>query len=321
MMMRLVAGMGAPVMFRWIPASDGAMPEEWLDPDPAYPNMMSMAMITNPRVLRKEEYAFGPWPPDAPGWRVVRVARERWRQDFAPAGGFTHEATLLLVREGRGEHRCGGRAWPLAPGDVVVRWGDAEHATASAPGAALVMDVVVFAGAEAGAVLLAGLGAVPPVLRLRRPEPAQAAFAGLFAAARAGGPFAPELCRHLLQALLVTIRAGLVGEGPDDRAYGAFSRARRCIDERCLELASLGPACRAAGVGPAHLSRLFRRYLGESPRAYLTRRRMQAAVDLLAEEGATVAGVAEALGFATPFAFSRAFRRVVGRTPSSMRGG
>ncbi len=278
-----------------------------------------MAMITNVRILRKEEYAFGPWPPDASGWRLVRVARERWRQHFVSSGNFAHEVALLLVRDGRGSHRCDGRTWPLTPGDVVVRSGASERVTASDPGAPLQLEVVVFAGVEAGAVLSAGLGLVPPVIRPRRPEPTQAAFAALFAAARSGGPFAQDLCRHLLQALLVTVRAGLVGEGSEGRAYTAFARARQSIDERCLGLIDLAPVARAAGVGSAHLSRLFRRYLGESPRSYVARRQMQAAVDLLAGDGASVGEVAETLGFATPFAFSRAFKRVVGRTPSSLR--
>jgi len=280
--------------------------------------MTSMARITNARILLKEEYAFGPWPEDGPGWRITRVARERWRPDFKPSG-FVHEVGIFMVVGGQGFHRCDRRTWELQSGDVVVRQPGAEYVTWSNPSSPLRMDVAVIAGSESTSVLESGLGQVPAVVRPARLEQVTAAYAVLFNAARVGGPFAPELCRHLFQAYLVTMRAGLAGHGLEGRGYAVFSRACRYIDEHADSLSSLPPVCRAAGVGMAHLSRLFQRYLGETPRTYLMRRKMQVAVDLLAGDGVSVGETAEALGFATPFAFSRAFRRVTGRTPSSVR--
>ena len=201
----------------------------------------------------------------------------------------------------------------------MVRRPGVDQLTWSNPASPLRIDVVTFSGTDAMSVLDVGLGQVSAVVQPARREPLTAAFAAIFTAARAGGPFAPEICRHLVQTYLVTIRAGLAGRGPEGRGYAVFTAACRVIDERGAALTSLQPVCHATGVGMAHLSRLFQRYLGETPRAYAMRRKMQIAEELLAGDGATVGDVAEAVGFSTLFAFSRAFRRVTGRTPSSVR--
>ena len=55
--------------------------------------------------------------------------------------------------------------------------------------------------------------------------------------------------------------------------------------------------------------------------AYVTRWRMQMAVGVLRDEGATVAELADRLGYRSEAAFSRAFKRVVGVAPGVVRRG
>jgi len=52
---------------------------------------------------------------------------------------------------------------------------------------------------------------------------------------------------------------------------------------------------------------------------YVTRWRMQVAVNSLQEEGATVAELAARLGYHSEAAFARAFKRVIGRAPGAAR--
>ena len=54
---------------------------------------------------------------------------------------------------------------------------------------------------------------------------------------------------------------------------------------------------------------------------YVTRWRMHVAATVLREEDATVADVADRLGYASEAAFSRAFKRVAGVPPSAAREG
>ena len=53
---------------------------------------------------------------------------------------------------------------------------------------------------------------------------------------------------------------------------------------------------------------------------FLKNWRMAKAADLLLDPNETVTTVAEKVGYATPFAFSTAFKRVRGLTPQQHRG-
>lgn len=61
----------------------------------------------------------------------------------------------------------------------------------------------------------------------------------------------------------------------------------------------------------------FTELVGEPVMTYVTRWRMQVAVDLLRNGGTTVAATAAEVGYDSEAAFSRAFKRVTGTTPGS----
>lgn len=73
------------------------------------------------------------------------------------------------------------------------------------------------------------------------------------------------------------------------------------------------------GVSRSALARRFHQVVGEPPMTFLTRWRMALAADWLCEPDATVAEVAERLGWSTPFAFSTAFKRIRGISPKAHR--
>ncbi len=75
----------------------------------------------------------------------------------------------------------------------------------------------------------------------------------------------------------------------------------------------------------AHLSRFhfcaaFRQATGRPPFQWLRERRIKRSQALLANPGLPVTQIALAVGYETPAAFSRAFRKVTGLTPSEWRG-
>jgi AraC-like DNA-binding protein len=63
----------------------------------------------------------------------------------------------------------------------------------------------------------------------------------------------------------------------------------------------------------------FRGALGVGPLEYLTRWRMHRAADMLADEAASTAAVASAVGYDTDGAFVKAFKRHMGETPGAYR--
>jgi AraC-like DNA-binding protein len=63
----------------------------------------------------------------------------------------------------------------------------------------------------------------------------------------------------------------------------------------------------------------FTELVGEPPMSYVTRWRMHLAAAALRDEGATVGEVADRFGYRSEAAFARAFKRVVGLPPGSVR--
>ncbi len=96
----------------------------------------------------------------------------------------------------------------------------------------------------------------------------------------------------------------------------ALRRARDLIDLRYAEPLDLADLAREAGYSKFHFARAFASAYGETPRAYMTRRRLERAKTLLRTANLTVTEVCFAVGFESLGSFSSLFRRVVGQTPS-----
>lgn len=63
----------------------------------------------------------------------------------------------------------------------------------------------------------------------------------------------------------------------------------------------------------------FTELVREPAMSYVARRRMYLAVSALHEEDVTVAELADRLGYRSEAAFSRAFKRIIGVAPGSVR--
>ncbi|MDF3131076.1 AraC family transcriptional regulator [Kiritimatiellaeota bacterium B1221] len=101
-----------------------------------------------------------------------------------------------------------------------------------------------------------------------------------------------------------------------DPVVGRALKLMRQDPAQSWTVESLG---REIGLSRSALARRFHEVVGEAPMAFLTRWRMALAADWICEPDATVGGVAERLGYSTPFAFSTAFKRVRGMSPMAHR--
>ena len=68
-----------------------------------------------------------------------------------------------------------------------------------------------------------------------------------------------------------------------------------------------------------HFIRSFKQAAGMPPHQFMIRLRVDRAKEMLAEGGRSIAEVASQTGFGSPIQLTRAFRRVVGTTPSAFR--
>lgn len=91
-----------------------------------------------------------------------------------------------------------------------------------------------------------------------------------------------------------------------------------------LRLPSIRQWRLALSRGPLQSSRAafsstFRQLVGDTPMRYVTRWRMQVAIDLLTSSDDAMASIAEAVGYESEVAFRNAFRKVIGEPPGQLR--
>jgi AraC-like DNA-binding protein len=106
-----------------------------------------------------------------------------------------------------------------------------------------------------------------------------------------------------------------VGRARDAR----IERARAAIAERPAERWTVGKLAKVAGLSRAAFARRFAAELGVTPLRYVATVRLRRAAQILVADDASLAVVAAEVGYATEFALSRAFRRLVGEPPGAYR--
>jgi AraC-like DNA-binding protein len=74
-----------------------------------------------------------------------------------------------------------------------------------------------------------------------------------------------------------------------------------------------------AGISRAAFAQKFKRISGDTPAHYLTKLRIQSAMDMLRTADDSVERIAEAVGYNDSFVFSKAFKRIQGLSPKEFR--
>jgi AraC-like DNA-binding protein len=123
-----------------------------------------------------------------------------------------------------------------------------------------------------------------------------------------------EVLRRYMKELPRTERGWLAGV--KDPVVGKALQLLHASPERTWTVEELA---RAIAVSRSTLADRFTGLIGEPPMRYLTRWRIQVAEHLLRQTNLSIFAVAERVGYASEAAFSRAFRRYVGRPPAWWR--
>ncbi|MBJ6763557.1 helix-turn-helix transcriptional regulator [Myxococcaceae bacterium JPH2] len=98
-----------------------------------------------------------------------------------------------------------------------------------------------------------------------------------------------------------------------------FVRAREQVEARYREPLSVPAVAAVAGVSPAELAGGFRRWCGVGMGAYVRRLRVEFAARALVEGEASLTDIALDAGFCDHSHLTRAFKALMGRTPSAYR--
>lgn len=139
-----------------------------------------------------------------------------------------------------------------------------------------------------------------------------------------GSPGGALMADHLAQIMLLQVLRlwlasgqpfGWLGALADQRLTRALT-AMHASPERRWTLADLAGL---AGMSRTSFAERFRASVGQTPLDYLTGWRMRLAADRLQHTGTSAGDIGYSVGYASEAAFSTAFRRVMGKTPTQYR--
>lgn len=286
-------------------------------------------------------------------WSGRIEARAPW--DFALEAG--HDARFHAVLEGRVFlSRQNAEPVELCAGDLIALPHGEPHALSDSPGgpwnaagcsmaerAASPCAPILIGGSGERATLVSGrieyddrrgsalLGLLPPLIVLRgelvRSVPwLEPTLKTLACEAASSRPGSLTVVNRLAEVVLVQIVRGHLAS-LDSSANGFLAALADRQIGTALTLIHQRPdlawtvqelAARVAMSRSAFAAR-FTRLVGEPPLHYVARWRMQKAKSLLREGHATIGEVAEAVGYESEAAFSKAFKRAVGTAPGAYR--
>ena len=136
----------------------------------------------------------------------------------------------------------------------------------------------------------------------------------------AGRLYAESLSCALALQLLRQYSSFAVTRGPSTQGLTReeLSRVTDYIHDRLDQNLSLAELAAVVHFSPAHFTRYFKHAVGLAPHQYLVRCRVERARGLLLESTATIAAVAQQVGFADHSHLTRHFKRILGISPKML---
>jgi len=279
----------------------------------------------------------------------VRVGRANGRRvtESGPYGLRVPAMPLLgfhVMRTGDGWLITDREPVPLHPGDVVFVAAGAEHGISRTPCTLAELPPIAMGNVPpppspvdfeflCGSYFFAD-GRVPGILHrlpgvvsftpdyARHPE-LRTVVEMLAADFTEAGPGSGAARSALIDLMVVHILRHLQEHGGHElspqRVEAGIEDALRVIHEQPERPWTVQQLSVVAGMSRATFTRRFRAGMGTSPMAYLTDWRLTSAAGLLVETTAPLTTVARRSGYATPFAFTHAFRRKYGVPPGHYR--
>lgn len=140
----------------------------------------------------------------------------------------------------------------------------------------------------------------------------------------AGGPATAALVDGLFLELAVHLVRSYGDVRPPAATRGGLSdlsaeRVTAFVEANLAAPIALADLAAVAGYSPFHFSRLFKARFASTPHAYIVRRRLDRAVQMLRSRRASITDVALACGFSSQQQFTTTFARAFGAPPGRWR--
>jgi AraC family transcriptional regulator len=127
------------------------------------------------------------------------------------------------------------------------------------------------------------------------------------------------LLREQIQTLKEIEKIPMIRPGTRFELYKRLNVARDYIQSCYDEPIKLKKLSQIACLSPHHFLRLFKSVFHQTPHQYLTRVRLQKALQMLKENKSSITEICFEVGFENPSSFSRLFKSRFNRSPSEFR--
>ncbi len=129
-----------------------------------------------------------------------------------------------------------------------------------------------------------------------------------------------QLCCSYLRTLLLEQSSGQAfAKKKEPLSMKTYRICRKYIDENFSTIFMPSEVADKCGVNIRYMSRLFKKYSEITPHEYITRLKLNKAANLLLISSLSVQDIAEQVGFADPYHFSRNFKKFHGHSPKHYR--
>lgn len=130
--------------------------------------------------------------------------------------------------------------------------------------------------------------------------------------------------QHLMRGLLMEVCSEATTHAPrlsptDHMHQSIITQMAADMAASPQDVTSIETLAAQAGYSPAHFSRVFKQIMNLSPQRYLMEARISRARHLLLETDWSITRIAQVMGYNDVYFFSRQFKQVTGKPPSTVR--
>ncbi len=245
---------------------------------------------------------------------IVAGSAHHLKRDHFPG----HE--LILCLRGRGWTRIAGRTHKVGQGDLV--WINCHHPHEHGAAAAEPWEVFWIRVEGPRLAQMSEMISVRenPVIASVEMQSARRIYRGLFRWIAADLPESAARIHALVAQLLALVFCARQKQG--DLSMKAPVPLRRSVEKMKLfyfERHTVESLAALEGISAVHFSRLFKKAFGTSPIDWLRRERINQAKRRLADTQDDVKEIAEQVGYADRYFFSKDFKKHAGVTPTQFR--
>ena len=159
----------------------------------------------------------------------------------------------------------------------------------------------------------------PGVFRLKEVKTLEHIFRKMHEAIRSDSVFGSYRAAGYLYDFLIEFYRLISENKAVNAPNSALMKAIDLINDRYTSHITMEELCEVSGVSKQYLCILFKNSFGSRPMEYITKRRIQAAKELLTATDKSIEDISAETGFCTPSYFCKQFRRYEGITPTTFR--